>query len=90
MKELASLHGVCVVCVDQLEEERAGSVEAAEVARQGVEDELQRCRERLRAVQVERNLLLVMYMKLRQRQGKQFNTAQDNSFFQRGRKKELP
>ncbi|CAI8015919.1 hypothetical protein GBAR_LOCUS9835, partial [Geodia barretti] len=45
------------VCV-QLEEERAGAVEAVEVARQGLEEELQRCRDRLRAVQVERNLLL--------------------------------
>jgi hypothetical protein len=42
----------------KLEEERAGAVEAVEVARQGLEEELQRCRDRLRAVQVERNLLL--------------------------------
>ena len=43
----------------QVEEERVGAVEAAEVARQALEDELQSCRDRLRAVQVERNLLLV-------------------------------
>ena len=34
-------------------------MEAVEVATQGLEEELQRCRDRLRAVQVERNLLLV-------------------------------
>ena len=34
-------------------------MEAAELARQGLEQELQKCQERLRAVQVERNLLLV-------------------------------
>ena len=43
----------------QLHCERDSAVEAVEVWRQGVEEELQRCRDRLRAVQVERNLLLV-------------------------------
>ena len=43
----------------QLHCERDSAVEAVEVSRQAVEEELQRCRDRLRAVQVERNLLLV-------------------------------
>jgi hypothetical protein len=38
--------------------ERDSAVEAVEVSKRGVEEELERCRDRLRAVQVERNLLL--------------------------------
>ena len=50
---------MCVCVSPQLEQERSSAVEAVEVARCGLEEELKRCRDRLRAVQVERNLLLV-------------------------------
>jgi hypothetical protein len=42
----------------KLGEECARAVEAAELSRRGLEEELAACRDRLRAVQVERNLLL--------------------------------
>ena len=50
---------VVVLFMTQLHCERDSAVEAVEVSKRGVEEELERCRDRLRAVQVERNLLLV-------------------------------
>ena len=49
---------MCSVPV-QLSSERDRAVEAAQLARGEVEEELQQTQKRLRAVQVERNVLLV-------------------------------